>query len=306
MKFFSEREGFSMPRNKVDIDVPIWNGIYSIIYECVSNNSLSRAFPMECDDGYGICSCDDVALQDRITALIPNLGMPLRRINPNTAHSEFDAILGIEKDLSINTIAVLDLIEFIYSNLSDPKKVGEYHSFFNHYHYRFEDGGESKRIFREHINELFERNGVAYTLTEKGIINRVLPIPIGNLVAQHINTADTRLNELLNEAFANIIIPHRANRVLALERIWDAFERLKTYYSTNKKTSIEQVLIQLSSGNALLENYLEEECKKLTEIGNKFQIRHFEADKEEIKKDEHIDYFFFRMLSFVNLFLKSI
>lgn len=309
MKYFSDREGHNIPRNKEQIDIPVWNGICAIILELVSNNSLSEAFPMDCEDGRGVCGCDFIALQDRVNAIIPNLEIPVRRIdiNPYAIKNEFDFIEDEgEKKSPINTVAVLDLIELIHSCISDPKKVGEYHTFFSHYHYRFEHNGENQRVFREHINELFARNGIAYTLTEEGIIHRVLPAPVGNIVTQHIKTSDARLNTLLNEAFANILIPNKANRVVALERIWDAFERLKTYYSIDKKTSIEQVITKLSAGNALFETYLEDECKKLTEIGNKFQIRHFEKGKEEIKIEAQIDYFFFRMLAFVNLFLNSI
>lgn len=51
---------------------------------------------------------------------------------------------------------------------------------------------------------------------------------------------------------------------------------------------------------------LDEEFRKLTEIGNKYQIRHFEHDKIQIKSIKHIDYLFYMMIVLLNICIKSI
>jgi len=43
---------------------------------------------------------------------------------------------------------------------------------------------------------------------------------------------------------------------------------------------------------------------ELTEIGNKFMIRHAETDKVPIVESAHVDYFFQRMFSLIRLLLK--
>jgi len=93
----------------------------------------------------------------------------------------------------------------------------------------------------------------------------------------------------------------------ALEKIWDAFERMKTYYMDKKKKQSIEELIQLASkGNIEFANLLNNECKSLTTIGNKYQIRHFETDKIEIKDNKHIDYLYYRMISLIHLFLSEL
>ncbi|RCW89182.1 hypothetical protein DFQ08_1221 [Winogradskyella arenosi] len=51
---------------------------------------------------------------------------------------------------------------------------------------------------------------------------------------------------------------------------------------------------------------IEDEFKLLTKIGNEYKIRHHETDKIEVSKSKHIDYLFFRMLSLIDLCIKSI
>jgi len=49
---------------------------------------------------------------------------------------------------------------------------------------------------------------------------------------------------------------------------------------------------------------IETEAVELTEIGNKFMIRHAETDKVPIVESAHVDYFFQRMFSLIRLLLK--
>ena len=92
----------------------------------------------------------------------------------------------------------------------------------------------------------------------------------------------------------------------ALEKIWDAFGRVKTTYDNNKKLSTNQIIKQISSGDAVLEKKLEEEFLELTRIGNIYQIRHFEKDKLLINDVRVKEYLYNRCLSLVNLIIKYI
>lgn len=300
MGYFSERELGTPVCDSEVLTIPIWNGLITIIQSFISNNALSQKFPLQCPDGIGIYGCDEGLFNDKIKALIPNIDTPLSRIEEKPSYPW----TGEEKEYTIDIYSVLDLIEFIYKNLSDPILYGTIHSYFGHYHLKFKDEGLNKKDFQEQVNELFRRNKIAFLL-ENGVIKRTLPKSIVGIINQKFTTADSRLNELLQESTYNIIKPDMSSRINALEKLWDAFERLKTYYSENKKTSIEQIIKELSNGNALLETDLNAECKSLTTIGNTYQIRHFEKDKQEIKSTEHIDYFYFRMFSFINLFTQK-
>jgi hypothetical protein len=50
---------------------------------------------------------------------------------------------------------------------------------------------------------------------------------------------------------------------------------------------------------------LEQEAVQLTEIGNKFMIRHTETDKVPIVESDQVDYLFHRMFAFIRLVLMA-
>ena len=306
MEYFSDKEKGKPFRIKEEITIPIWNGLVTIINEFIANVSLAASFPEKCYDSGEICGCDAIAVKDGIDSIIPNLGIELFRL-PERSISPFDPI---SDDKEIDTYAVLDLIEYIYRNIKDAKKIGSYHDFFKHYHYRFEDSGVNKNAFREKINELFERNGMIYTLSDEGIIQRVVPLPVNSIIHQVIKTHDEELNKLVAEAVCKIVLPKKEDRKLALEKLWDAFERSKTYFfeegKIDKKKSINKVLDNLSDGKAEFRSLLDNECTALTAIGNQFQIRHFEKNKVAVENSNEIDYLFYRMYSYIHLFSKCI
>jgi hypothetical protein len=115
-----------------------------------------------------------------------------------------------------------------------------------------------------------------------------------------------RLNELLEISCSKFILPKTESRVESLEKIWDAFERLKTYYEENKKVSANTLITAISSGNSLFQHHIVNEFQSLTKIGNEFQIRHFERNKVQLQSNLHIDYLFYRMSSLIHLCVESI
>ena len=91
---------------------------------------------------------------------------------------------------------------------------------------------------------------------------------------------------------------------MAVEKLWDAFERIKTYFGPDKKKAVE-ILIKQISGD-LNNTHFNEEFKKFTNIGNNYRIRHHETNKAEIKEDKYLSYLFFSMLNLLNLCLVSL
>ena len=306
MDFYTDREFGKKAITTDEIDVSVWNGIVAILDSFIAGNAFSKDFPQQCPDGQGICGCDTTILYDKIKALIPSIIIPIRRAEKYiNDYSNWESG-GETKENKIDTYATLDLIEFSYAHLYDPINVGNLHEYFNHYHLNFKDTGINRNKFRQEINSLFERNGVAYQLNQEGQINRLVPKELEQLIKRNFLTKDSTLNQLLNEATKFILLPKSEDRLRGLEKLWDAFERVKTFYSSNKKVSASQLIKLVSNTNPLFETYLNAESTTLTEIGNKFQIRHFETDKQEIKDLEHIDYLFFRMFSLIDLFIKEL
>ena len=115
-------------------------------------------------------------------------------------------------------------------------------------------------------------------------------------------TIDQELNKLIEEAKKRFENP--SDKKIALEKLWDAFERIKTYFGTNKKLSSEQ-LVDLISTN-FDKDFINNEFKELTSIGNSYNIRHHEQGKIIISENKHIEYLFFRMLALLNLCVENI
>jgi len=179
---------------------------------------------------------------------------------------------------------------------------GTYHSFFKHYHLTFDDK-QGKQEFRESINLIFERNGVAFELKETGMIERLLnPVLAAALQATKFQTADAILNGMLNESVSKIRNPRAAIRKEALERLWDAWERLKSTKDPDKKTSTK-IILDATSTEPVFREVLEYDAKQVTDIGNKFQIRHTEKDKVSITDKDQVDYLFHRLFGLIALIL---
>jgi len=106
----------------------------------------------------------------------------------------------------------------------------------------------------------------------------------------------------MNDAIALYKTPSPAARQDSVEKIWDALERLKTYYTNvDKKTSATKVVEDMSSGQSDFITMFNTEFKALTDIGNSFRIRHHETNKIDITDNRHYDYFFNRCLSLIAL-----
>lgn len=93
----------------------------------------------------------------------------------------------------------------------------------------------------------------------------------------------------------------------AVEKIWDAFERIKTYYPTlDKKNSAEKIINDISYGNEHIKKMFDNEFKALTDIGNSYRIRHHEIYKIDISKELHYKYFYKRCLSLISVILENL
>lgn len=110
---------------------------------------------------------------------------------------------------------------------------------------------------------------------------------------------DHEFNKLVEQAFQS----YKEARIdTATEKIWDAFERIKTFYKQyDKKGSITKLIDIVSKNNAEYREMVEEEFTSLTKLGNDFRIRHHETNKKDICCKEHYDYLFHRCIAVLRL-----
>ena len=308
-EYFSDKElGKKQPLIE-EISISVWNGIVAIFEEYKTNNCFSLSFPEKCYDNNSlIVGFSEELFNDRVKAEIPNIIIPIQRKeleNTNGTDWGDEEIKSDETTKYVDKYSTLDFIEFLCQNFKTPIKK-DYHEFLKHYHLDFEDNFEQKKLFVEKLNQLFERNGIVFTLEENCQVNRKIPSELIGFLRSY-KTNDDILNQLIDNALKKIISARVEERKIALEKVWDAFERMKTFYQElKKKQSIEQLFEIASEGNTDTREELDKEAKELTRIGNEFQIRHFETDKKQIKQLEFIDYLFFRMLSFINMMVTKL
>lgn len=305
MELYTDRNGESSPRIFSRIQPSVWNGILMLLEKYKSNNSLSISFPQTCPDNDSIiCGFNSHLFDTAIQAYIPKIK---NKLNPvSTSMFEFDGILNYESGVPSDEV-IMDLLEYVYINIVDFKITGS-HSFFGHDHICSREGNNERDKFVNDVNALFQRNSLAYEMKANGKIERILLESESIIINNNAITSDKILNNLINEAFDLIKSTRPSERRNALEKLWDAYERLKTYHSSEgiqKSVSADKVISTLSSSSSAFDTMLHKEFKALTDIGNNFRIRHSEQDKSEFTDDTQIDYLFFRLACVVNLFLSK-
>lgn len=171
---------------------------------------------------------------------------------------------------------VLDAIESFYTNMSFPN-------------------GK----FTETINQILKRHKLQLELIDGkfSIFNQI--------ITTDIKTEELGLEELLFEANEF----YKDGKILnALEKVWDALERLKTFYypSLDKKKSLQKIIKEISKGDEDKECFFNNEFRELTRIGNEYRIRHHEKDKKELYNDAFSDYLYKKCLSIISSSLKEL
>lgn len=82
------------------------------------------------------------------------------------------------------------------------------------------------------------------------------------------------------------------------------FGKNKSLTNKNKKQSISTIITLLSDD--INSDFFNNEFRELTQIGNNYQIRHFEKGVKEIKDDRTKEYLFFRALGLIELVLDKV
>jgi hypothetical protein len=285
-EYFSDRELGERPRSRDNIPPNVWGGIVATITSRVENGSFGYRYPLGCPDGKGTAGCDETSFSLALAAEIPDIAWPLRAsvIPPQ--------------------LAILDLLEFCYRAVAKAEEY-DFHSFFGHSHLSF-NPEEGRTAFRDDVNRILSRNGLAYELNTEGIIVRLAPEMIrAPLVTSVFNTGDPELNSLLSAARVKYLDPDPNVRRESLEKLWDAWERLKTIEPGRDKAASTAALLNRASSEPTFRATLENEARELTSIGNKFRIRHGETTQVPLELNEHVDYLFHRLFSLIRLLLKT-
>ena len=291
MDYFSDRERPPPPPTITEFTNASWRGVAAAIDYRISDGSFGARYPEMCqDENTNIpCGTDIDSFWGSLAGEIPELREQYRK-----------RFTEIEQP---SLFAAMDLIQFCWRAVGKPQKT-LYHSYLRHYHLKFdEDAGKSE--FREEINRIFRRNEMAYELTTDGIVERLMPEHISPMVHTDYRTGDSDLDRMLDSARRKFLSPNDDERRDSINILWDAWERIKTLGGTDKPSGVKSLLDQAAGTSASkFRATLEEEAKKLTWVGNSFQIRHSETNQERLGLPQHVDYVACRMFSFIYLILR--
>jgi hypothetical protein len=266
MNYFSDRNLGPPPRVSTELDEAQRRGIAGLLRTRANDGWFGLDFPEQCPDGRGTTGTDLHALREALAL-----------------HRLFDFTDGRELP---TTEGVLDLIEFAYERIAEPRVRG-FHDFFGHNHL------------------VFERNGIAFELRENGHVERIAPEALREPLTQAVfRTGDDALDGLLERARTRFLSRDPAVRRESLEALWDAWERLKTLEGGDKRSSTA-ILLDRASAERTFRELLENEARQLTDTGNTFMIRHTEVDKIQINDPEHVDFLFHRLFALIRLLLRK-
>jgi hypothetical protein len=138
-------------------------------------------------------------------------------------------------------------------------------------------------------------------LAERRAVPPVIFEALGTLPA----SGDATVDELLREAIEKFKDAAPQTRKAGLERLWDAWERLKTLGTSGNKKMSSAALLDAAATERRFREVLEAEALALTKVGNDFHIRHFETNRSPLTDAAQVDYLFHRMFALLHLLLFS-
>jgi hypothetical protein len=291
-KYFSEVENGPPQRSAEEISPQAWGGIVVVVTAAVDVGGFGADFPATCPDGSAVCGTDKEAFSLAMQAEVPNMPWPLPTQDEDRT------------PFAPDTLVILDFVQFAYAHIAKQSS-DEYHSFFRHDHLSF-DRDKGRAAFRETINRILARNGAAFELKADGNVVRLAPPVLAESLKSPLRSSgDRRLDEMLADARNKFLSPDPKLRKESLERLWDAWERLKTLEKPADKKQSVKILLDKAATEPEMRKRLEADAQELTNIGNSFMIRHTETNKVPIEDVAQLDYLFHRMFSLVTLLLKS-
>jgi hypothetical protein len=198
---------------------------------------------------------------------------------------------------------ILDLIEFFYRYAAKPIRSSYCDWCRSNHPEQFSIGQGRQKYFRD-INAMLARFNHPYKLHRGSIVRTGSEVLDARIAALELRTDDPHLVRLLNSALENFLHRSGARKLEGLRSIVDAFERLKTLESADKKKSATGVIAHLSPHEDI-RLQLDDDFQRMTEWGNKCTIRHHERDKVVLDDEALIDYLFYSYYNLVRLILEK-
>lgn len=285
LDLYSDRTGMALPRDQNVLPEATAQGLLNLVQTKIDADWFAHCFPEQCPDGNGISGTNAQALRVDLQALIPQLSYPLLTSD------------GYDDE------AIFDLLEYAAQRLALAEPDG-WHSYHRHNELKF-DEAKGRRRFRDEVNQMLSRGRAAYEMDSSLQVQRIGTPEVRQVLADlNPDTGDQGLDTLIVDSRALFMSYREGDRKLGLEKLWDAFERLKTIDlpGGDKKASAQRLLAHVA--DEPFRDLLETEMLALTKIGNSFNLRHHETDKNAVPPEAY-DYLYSRMGSLIITLLRE-
>lgn len=287
--YFSDREQGPTPMTKDQVNDVFWRGFVAYVGNLLNNHYLAQDFPL---------MCPHQGVQQRYCADRDAVGIALRSEIPGAGWP-------LDPASTPETLVAMDVVEFFHRHVSQPLKLAP-HDDYGHDHIRSFDKKRKTRItYRHRVNVLFHRNGLAFRLNDDGKIERLHPPVLREALASAtFRTGDSDLDALLDTARSKFGDPDVAMRRHALEKLWDAWEKLKTIEPGKSTKKRVEALLSKAVPDQCFRAEIDSEANNLWKIGNDYSIRHHNTAQKALPESEYVDYLFHRMFALIWLLLK--
>ncbi|WP_447947977.1 hypothetical protein [Microbacterium maritypicum] len=278
---YSERLHGAAARTQESLPEPTAEGLKALVSRRIDGDFLAEEFPTYCSDGDGIDGTNQYSIGPDLTALVPGSTWPLWQEGTTDE-------------------TLFDIVEYVGQRVSKPSN-GRYHEYFRHYELEF-DAKAGRAQFRSEVNAILSRGGTVFEMDTQMQVQRVGSPEVQAALRQlRPASGDSKLDELLETARKLYLSRKSTDRATAIEKLWDAFERLKTLDDpSDKKRSVKKLLGHIQ--DSAFRDIIEAEMTSLTALGNTFQIRHHEVGKHPVPVDGQ-DYLAARMGNLIVLLL---
>lgn len=158
----------------------------------------------------------------------------------------------------------------------------------------------NNKEFIAHINTLFTAAQFPF-IVEDGLVIAQSLTGLTSNISKYIEKG---VKELFQEATEYYV---SGKKSIAIEKLWDALERIKTVLPGKDKKQSASILIErMGHGDKAVKSLFDTEINCLSKIGNDFRIRHHEMNKTEITNECDFDYLYHRCAAFINLAINYI
>jgi len=268
------------------VGADFWAAYRTYISRLSGENYLCKAFPGECCDGIPIYSSNS-AIASRLREELGQVEWPMGPEDPPESER------------------ILDLVEFFYRHVAKPTKLW-FHDYSGcmGYHPKEYDTRKGRYEYTIEVNKMLKRFHHPYRLQKGRIMRSGSEILDERILSVEVLTDDDHLKRLLNSAIDNFFERTGSKKLEGLRSIVDAFERLKTREGPDKKKSVEKVIAKISPDSEIRACF-DEHLRMMTELSNKYTIRHHEVDKVVLEDEAVIDYLFYSYYNLVRLILEK-